>query len=65
VTAAEAELVFDRFYRAAAARSQPGSGLGLSIVRQIAQMHGGTVELLARDGGGTIARLTLPAATDA
>ena len=61
----ERELVFDRFYRAPAARSRPGSGLGLSIVRQIAHMHGGTVELLARDGGGTIARLTLPTAPDA
>jgi two-component system osmolarity sensor histidine kinase EnvZ len=40
----------------------PGSGLGLAIVRQIAQMNGGTVELLTRDGGGTVARLTLPSA---
>jgi two-component system sensor histidine kinase MprB len=56
----ERALVFDRFYRAAAARSQPGSGLGLAIVRQIAELHGGTVELVGREGGGTIARLTLP-----
>lgn len=56
----ERALVFDRFYRAVAARSRPGSGLGLAIVRQIAELHGGTVELLAREGGGTIARLTLP-----
>jgi two-component system sensor histidine kinase MprB len=54
------EHVFDRFYRATTARSQPGSGLGLSIVDQIARMHGGTAELLPRPGGGTIARLTLP-----
>jgi two-component system sensor histidine kinase MprB len=60
VAAEERALVFDRFYRAAAARSQPGSGLGLAIVRQIAALHGGTVELLEREGGGTIARLTLP-----
>ena len=46
----ERALVFDRFYRAAAARSQPGSGLGLAIVRQIAELHGGTVELLERAG---------------
>jgi two-component system sensor histidine kinase MprB len=61
----ERSLVFDRFYRAAAARSQPGSGLGLAIVRQIAELHGGTVELLEREGGGTIARLTLPTTVDA
>jgi two-component system, OmpR family, sensor histidine kinase MprB len=61
----ERSLVFDRFYRAAAARSQPGSGLGLAIVRQIAELHGGTVELIEREGGGTIARLTLPTTADA
>jgi signal transduction histidine kinase len=38
----------------------PGSGLGLSIVSQIAVLHGGTVVLDAREGGGTVARLTLP-----
>ena len=58
----ELARVFDRFYRATEARSKPGSGLGLAIVSQIAEMHGGTVELLPRDGGGTIARLTLPVA---
>jgi two-component system sensor histidine kinase MprB len=53
--------VFDRFYRAPAARTMPGSGLGLAIVKQIADLHAGSIELLPRDGGGTIARLTLPA----
>ena len=39
----EADLphVFERFYRAAAARSTPGSGLGLAIVAQAAEAHGG------------------------
>jgi len=64
VASDERSRVFDRFYRAAAARSQPGSGLGRAIVRQIAELHGGTVELLAREGGGTIARLTLPTTVD-
>jgi signal transduction histidine kinase len=35
--------------------------LGLAIVKQIVELHGGTVELLANDGQGTIARLELPA----
>jgi two-component system sensor histidine kinase MprB len=61
IEADDRERVFDRFYRATSARTLPGSGLGLSIVSQIAALHGGTVTLDARDGGGTVARLTLPA----
>jgi two-component system sensor histidine kinase MprB len=52
--------VFDRFYRAAAARSLPGSGLGLAIVRQVAEAHGGTVTAEPASGGGTVFRLSLP-----
>ena len=53
--------VFDRFYRAASARPLPGSGLGLSIVRQVAEEHDGTVMIEQPDGGGTLVRLALPA----
>ena len=53
------EHVFDRFYRAAAARSLPGSGLGLAIVREVAEAHGGTVEVDDAPGGGAILRLRL------
>ncbi len=53
-------LVFDRFYRATAARAVPGSGLGLSITRQVAESHGGTVRAEAAPGGGTLMRLSLP-----
>ncbi|HUQ63992.1 MAG TPA: HAMP domain-containing sensor histidine kinase [Acidimicrobiales bacterium] len=53
------EKVFDRFYRASEARTLPGSGLGLAIVKQIAELHGGTVTLNERSGGGTVARLVL------
>ena len=54
--------VFDRFYRSTTARALPGSGLGLAIVEQIAQLHDGVITLSARLGGGTVARLELPAA---
>ena len=39
-----------------------GSGLGLSLVRDIAVQHRGSVMLVNRDGGGARARLTLPLA---
>ena len=39
------EDVFRRFHRLEKSRSQPGSGLGLSLVKAVAQLHGGTVRL--------------------
>ena len=51
--------MFDRFYRSTTARSVPGSGLGLAIVEQIAKLHGGSVTLEPRAGGGIHARLDL------
>ncbi|HEX2028645.1 MAG TPA: HAMP domain-containing sensor histidine kinase [Nitriliruptorales bacterium] len=52
--------VFDRFYRAASARSQPGSGLGLSIVQQVAHSQGGSVRAANAPGGGAVVTLELP-----
>lgn len=42
VAAADLDRLFDRFYRADRSRKQGGSGLGLSIVRQVAELHGGS-----------------------
>jgi two-component system sensor histidine kinase MprB len=58
---AEADLtrVFDRFYRAADARSLPGSGLGLSIVREVALAHGGAPFAHPRAGGGSVIGFTV------
>ena len=53
--------VFERFYRAAAARSMPGSGLGLAIVAQAAAQHGGTVTAAANQPQGTVITIELPA----
>ncbi len=60
IAADDLPRVFDRFYRAASARSRDGSGLGLAIVRQVAEGHGGTVEAEAAPGGGALLRLALP-----
>ena len=53
--------VFDRFYRSSTARALPGSGLGLSIVREVAADHGGTVKAAPRPGGGAVIGFTIAA----
>ncbi|MFD9905022.1 ATP-binding protein [Streptomyces sp. NPDC059063] len=62
VAPADLDRVFDRFYRAAAARSLPGSGLGLSIVQDVATAHGGRVFAHGRPGGGAVVGFTVGAA---
>ncbi|WP_072802715.1 HAMP domain-containing sensor histidine kinase [Rhodococcoides yunnanense] len=54
--------VFDRFVRLEEHRSraQGGAGLGLSIVAEIVQAHGGDVVITARKGGGTLVSVRLP-----
>ena len=60
----QVEFAFRPFQRLQPARENRtgGSGLGLAIVKTITQKHGWTIDLLPRDGGGTIARLGLPVA---
>lgn len=52
--------VFERFYRSDAARSAPGSGLGLSIVEQFAHASGGSVFAEGAPGGGAVVGFDLP-----
>ena len=60
IPADKTETVKRAFVRGEAARSGAGgSGLGLAIVERMARYHGGQLQLLPRDGGGLIARLTL------
>lgn len=57
----EREHIFAPFFRLSGAREADGGvGLGLALVRQIAQRHGGSVQCLAREGGGSCFRLVLP-----
>ena len=59
------EKATDRFYRGEAARSTPGSGLGLSLVLAVAQLHGGTFRLEDnRPGLRAILSLPLPEAVE-
>ena len=57
VASADRPHVFDRFYRADAARGTPGSGLGLAIVRQVVELHRGSASVEEADGGGALFRV--------
>ena len=53
------EKVFDRLYRGEYARSSPGSGLGLTIAKRIAELHGGSLSIRNRDEGGVVVEMIL------
>ena len=55
----EEERIFEKFYRGKSENIR-GAGLGLPICRAIVQAHKGTIQALARAGGGTTFRISLP-----
>lgn len=59
---AERERVFERFYRLDRARSRAvgGAGLGLAIARWGAEINGGRIEFLEKNGPGSCCRITIP-----
>ncbi|MFD7667332.1 sensor histidine kinase [Streptomyces sp. NPDC059788] len=61
IAAEDLPHVFDRFYRAEAARALPGSGLGLAMARQIARAHHAELTAARAPGGGALFRLRFPA----
>jgi len=61
IPAAEVERLKQPFTRLEVARSDKGgAGLGLAIVERVVRAHRGSFELLAREGGGLLARIRLP-----
>jgi len=63
VPEAQRERIFEAFYRMPGHAEQAGGvGLGLSLVKQIAERHGGSVRCTARDGGGSCFELRFPRA---
>lgn len=54
------EKIFDRFYSLRHhSVGRKGTGLGLTLVKEAAELHGGSISLESADGGGTVATLTL------
>ncbi|QDQ03358.1 HAMP domain-containing histidine kinase [Lysinibacillus fusiformis] len=60
MTAEQLEKVYDRFYRADESRTKQGTGLGLAIVKQIAELHGGAVQMESTLTSGTKVSIRLP-----
>ena len=52
--------IWSRFFRADASRSSTGTGLGLSMARWIAQVHGGTITVESVYGQGSVFTVTIP-----
>ena len=60
MTSEQLGRVFERFYRADTSGRIPGTGLGMSIVKEIVELHGGAVELASTYGSGSMVTLWLP-----
>lgn len=56
----EAERVFEKYYRGSAAKGIPGTGIGLHLVKAIAEMHGGKASCRPREGGGAEFAVVVP-----
>jgi len=63
IAAAELPRIFERFYRCDHSRSQPGTGLGLSLARAIARAHGGDITVASVENQSSRFTITLPKAT--
>jgi hypothetical protein len=60
MTADQTRRVFERFFRADTSGKIPGTGLGMSIVKEIVDLHQGQVKVTSHVGQGTNVYLTFP-----
>ncbi len=56
----ELPKIFSKYFRASTSGGIPGSGLGLSLVKQFVELHNGTVDLRSKLGVGTVITVSLP-----
>jgi signal transduction histidine kinase/ligand-binding sensor domain-containing protein/DNA-binding response OmpR family regulator len=59
IPASDLNLVFDRFHRAKTAGTQPGTGIGLSLARELVVLHGGSIAVESEEGFGSTFTVTL------
>ena len=64
IPVADQERVFEKFERGDPTLAQTGAGLGLSLVKSLIELHGGTVTIESSPGNGTIVRCHLPTGHD-
>jgi signal transduction histidine kinase len=62
LSAEEAKLIFEPFFRSEQARTMPGAGVGLTVCRRLTEAQGGSISASAREGGGSEFTFRLPLA---
>ena len=59
IPAADLPLIFDRFHRASTAATQPGTGIGLALAKELIVLHGGSITVESDEGFGSLFTVTL------